>query len=67
MMHEYIQSTEQYKGFTLEVEMCRLHDYGSYHRRCRVYKDGKGIATGKSKKAMKELIDSGCFEMLRIV
>ena len=67
MMHKYIQSTEQYKGYTLEVEIYRLHDDDGYHRSCHVTKDGKSIATGKSKKAMKELIDCGCFEMLRIV
>ena len=59
MMHKYIQSTEQYKGFTLEVEMCRLHDYDSYHRRCHVLKDGKCISVCKTKKEAKDLIDHG--------
>ena len=62
MMHEYIQSTEEYKGFTLEIRMCRLSDDGSYHRSCVLYKDGKSIAISKTKKELKDLIDHGCYK-----
>ena len=60
-MYEYTQSTEAYKGYTLEMTIYRLHDYDSFHRRCHVYKDGKGIAVCKTKKEAKHLIDLDCF------
>lgn len=59
MMHEYVEFTEQYKGFTLETIKYRLHDRGGYHKRIRVSKDGKGLAVAKTKKEIKDLIDHG--------
>jgi len=59
MIREYIQSTEEYKGFVLEIHMTALHDMGHYHRTCEVFRDGKRIGIGKTKKECKELIDGG--------
>lgn len=61
MFYEYPQSTEAYKGYVLEMLVYRLHDRDSFHRRCRVYKDGKPIAVSKTKKEAKHLIDHDCY------
>lgn len=61
-MQEYIQSTEEYKGFTLEIRMFCLDEKNNWHRECRIYKDGKGIAISKTKKEAKDLISHGCFK-----
>lgn len=61
MKQEYIQSTEEYKGFTLEIKMFCLDEKNSWHRKCVVYKDGNSVATCKSKKEAKDMIDNGCF------
>ena len=60
-MYEFTTSTEQYKGFTLEVHKYRLHDRDSFHRLCRVFKYGKPLAICKTKKEAKDLIDHDCF------
>ena len=61
-MREYIQSTEEYKGFTLEIRMYCLTDKNRWHRECRIYKDGKRIGISKTKKEVKDLIDHGCYD-----
>ena len=61
MKREYVQSTEEYKGFTLEIRMYCLCDKNSWHKKCRIYKDGKYIAPVKTKKEAKGLIDAGCY------
>ena len=65
MMHEYIEFTEQYKGFTLETVKYRFSESRSgYHKDVRVSKGGNGVAICKTKKEAKELIDLGCFEAI---
>ena len=64
MMYEYTQSTEAYKGYTLEMTAYRLHESDSFHRRCRVYENGKGVAVCKTKKEAKLLIDLDCFHRI---
>ena len=61
MMYEFISSTEQYKGYILEVHKYRVHDLDSFHRMCRVFKDGTPLAICKTKKEAKDLIDHDCF------
>ena len=61
MKQEYIQSTEDYKGFTLEIKMFCLDEKNNWHRKCVVYKGGNSVATCKSKKEAKDLINNGCF------
>lgn len=61
MIHKYVQSVEEYKGFTLSIIMTCLHDYGHFHRSCDVSKNGNRIAVCKTKKEAKDLIDNGCF------
>lgn len=63
MMYEQLISTENYKGYTLAHYKVRLHDRGSFRRLVKVYKDGKHIATGKTKKELKDLIDHDCFRI----
>ena len=62
-VNEYIQSTEEYKGFVLEIRCYRFSSSKSlaYHRDCRLYKDGVAIARAKTKKELKDLIDHGCY------
>jgi hypothetical protein len=57
MKQEYIQSTEDYKGFTLELRMYCLTDKNRWHRKCYIYKDGEHIAISKNKKEGKEYVD----------
>lgn len=59
MVKSYIQSEEEYKGRILKIEMYCLDDSVNYHRRCLVFKNGKGIASCKTKKEAKDLIDHG--------
>lgn len=61
MIHEYVEFTENYKGYVLETIKYRLHDRDSYHKRVNVYKDGKSIAVSKTKKEAKDLIDHDCY------
>ena len=61
MKQEYIQSTEDYKGFTLKIKMFCLDEKNNWHRKCVVYNDGNIVATCKSKKEAKDLINNGCF------
>lgn len=62
---KYTQSSEQYKGFRLDLEMTRDTVHPSlFHRRCRVYKDGEALFLCKSKKEAKDQIDSGAFEII---
>lgn len=58
MKLSYIQSEENYKGFTLKVVMTSLGDL-RYHRTCEVWKDGERISIGKTKKEVKVLIAEG--------
>lgn len=62
-LQTYIQSTEEYKGFTIVIERFRFYDSKTMHfnRRCRLFKNGESIALGKTKKEMKDLIDHGCY------
>jgi len=64
----YIQSTEEYRGYTLEIEMTQDYNHLSlFHRRCNVYKDGKPIAICKSKKEAKDLINYDCFNKINTI
>lgn len=59
-MREYIQSEEEYKGYLLKIRRYCLDDRRNiFHRNCEVWKNGEHIATGKTKKEIKELIDGG--------
>lgn len=59
---EYKQSTEYYKGFTLEVwRYMYIEDKGWYHRECRLFKEGQYITTYKTKKEVKEMIDANMY------
>lgn len=60
-MTSYIQSTEEYKGFILEIELTPTENPSRQHRRCHVYHDGSGIAICKTKKEAKDLIDHNSF------
>ena len=57
MKQEYIQSTEDYKGFVLEIRMYCLSNDNKWHRRCHIYKDNECIAISKSKKEAKEYVN----------
>ena len=59
MIRDYIQSTEKYKGFTLEIRRFCLNEKNTYHRECRIYKNGKRIGISKTKKEAKDLISNG--------
>lgn len=59
MIREYIQSKEEYMGFTLEIRRFCLNEKMSYHRECRIYKNGKRIGISKTKKEAKDLIKNG--------
>lgn len=62
MIKEYIQSEEQYKGFTLRIRRFCLNEKTlTYHRECIIFRDGVSVGIGKTKKECKELIDYGCF------
>ena len=66
MMHEYIEYTEQYKGYTLETVKYRfLVSRSGYHKEVRVSKDGNGVSICKTKKEAKELIDLGYIDIWR--
>lgn len=60
MIKEYIQSEEQYKGFTLKIRRYCLNDKTlTYHRECRIFRGDEYIALCKTKKEAKEFIDGG--------
>lgn len=61
---KYIQSEEEYKGFTLKVIMSDISGNLRYHRRCEAWKDGRCVSVGKTKKEMKELISGGYIQRL---
>lgn len=65
-MREYIQSTEEYKGFILKIRMFMFVDLGykstGWHRECLIYRGDERIAISKTKKAAKDLIDHGCYD-----
>ena len=61
-MNEIVLSVENYKGF--ELVMIGSH-YGknlTMHRRCRILKDGKPLGLAKTKKELKDLIDSNIYK-----
>lgn len=60
-MIETLQSTETYKGYELQIWMYRFleSEHTTFHRKCVVLLNGKEVATGKSKKEIKEMIDAG--------
>lgn len=59
---EWVQSTEDYKGFTLQVIMSRSDYDKCPHRCCRISKNGKGLGIAKTKKELKDLIDHGIYD-----
>ena len=59
MVNRYFQSEEEYRGFILKVVMTKLGQSMQYRKTCEVWKDGKRIAIGKTKKEMKEQIADG--------
>lgn len=59
MVNRYLQSEEEYMGYNLKVVMTKLDQTMRFHKTCEVWKDGKRIATGKTKKEMKEQIAEG--------
>lgn len=59
MVNRYLQSEEEYMGYTIKVVMKKLDQTMRYRKSCEVWKDGKHIATGKTKKEMKEQIADG--------
>jgi hypothetical protein len=62
MYSQWVQSVEEYKGFTLEVLLTRFAGDDHPHRSCRVLKNGVEIAYGRTKKGFKDLIDSGVYD-----
>lgn len=61
-MREYIQSTEEYKGFTLEIRMYCLTNNNRWNRQCKIYRNGKCIGVSKTKKELKDLINHGIYD-----
>ncbi len=61
MYTEWIQSTEEYKGFTLEIIMEWFSD-GCPHRSCRISKNGVALGRAKTKKELKDLIDHNIYK-----
>ena len=61
MYSTWIQSTEEYKGFTLEIIMTR-YAKGCPHRSCRISRNGEVLGLGKTKKEMKDLIDHSVYK-----
>ena len=62
--HQYIASTEEYKGFMLEVVMTQSFNNPSrYHKRCNIYSclTGECLGTAKTKKELKDLIDHNIY------
>lgn len=62
MISTWIQSTEEYKGFTLEIVMTRNSTDKFPHRHCLILdKDGMALGMAKTKKELKDLIDNGIY------
>lgn len=61
MYSTWVQSTEEYKGFTLEIIMTRFAT-GCPHRQCRISRNGESLGIAKTKKELKDLIDHGIYK-----
>lgn len=61
MYSKWIQSTEEYKGFILEIVMTQ-YNTGCPHRTCRISKNGEILGIAKTKKELKDLIDHGIYK-----
>lgn len=61
MYSTWVQSTEEYKGFTLEIIMTWFAT-GCPHRSCRISRNGKALGISKTKKELKDLIDNGIYK-----
>lgn len=63
MLNRYIHSEEEYRGYILKVVTVEFTVSGlmgtRYTRKCEAWKDGKHIATSKTKKEMKKQIAEG--------
>lgn len=63
MVDRYVQSSEIYKGFKLDIVRTCLDDNSRrYNSRCYIYRGKKCIGIDKTKKSAKELIDNNMFE-----
>lgn len=64
IIHYVPQSTEHYKGFDLVIETYSLDPSNPLrmHRHCRMFYNGEAIASSKTKKELKDLIDHGLYD-----
>jgi hypothetical protein len=61
MYIERVLSEENYKGFELVMLGSIYGDNMTMHRSCRILKDGVALGQAKTKKELKDLIDSGIY------
>ena len=60
-MTDIVLSIENYKGFELVMIGFYCGDNATMHRRCRILKDGVPLGLAKTKKELKDLIDSNIY------
>ena len=61
MYVERVLSEEDYKGFKLVMLGSIYGNNTTMHRCCRILKDGVALGLAKTKKELKDLIDSGIY------
>jgi hypothetical protein len=61
MYIERVLSEENYKGFQLVMLGSVYGNNMTMHRSCRILKDGVALGQAKTKKELKDLIDSGIY------